>query len=96
MMMMDITVLAILMVGMGIIPLRANYYPAESQIESPPDIQHAGDSNATNRRTNTNTSTNTNINTNTNPSTDTNTITNKNSNRLNYPKTSNMHATQII
>ena len=43
MMMMDITVLAILMVGMGIIPLRAYYYPAESQIESPPDIQHAGD-----------------------------------------------------
>ena len=51
MMMMDITVLAILMVGMGIIPLRAYYYPAESQIESPPDIQHAGDWNATNRYT---------------------------------------------
>lgn len=42
--------MAILVVGMGIILLRAYYYPAESQIESPPDIQHqAAGSNATNR-----------------------------------------------
>ena len=53
--------MAILVVGMGIILLRAYYYPAESQIESPPDIQHTGrrlklfESNTTNRRIGTNT-----------------------------------------
>ena len=40
---------------MGIIPLRAYYYPAESQIEPPPDIQHADGSNATNRHSKTKT-----------------------------------------
>ena len=41
--------------AMGIILLRAYYYPAESQIESPPDIQHADGLNATNRHSKTKT-----------------------------------------